>query len=220
MHVLGTPPAFVLSQDQTLRRNLGRGDHPPANRQVIILAFDWRAGFGGATSSTDWHQNRLTSLSVNWCLCALYRNARCDISSNRCASTSAWKLECGLRAPALAFRPLFRFQGAPGRVDASVRARRLFRHHRSGTTDRSCRVLHLQGVPTSGALRFEAECQPIGVFPARQTRGSMCSEPHRSAFPALAAEGQTSTGFPGCQLEIARVPDFSLWSPAPRCWIR
>ena len=23
LHVLGTPPAFVLSQDQTLRRNLG-----------------------------------------------------------------------------------------------------------------------------------------------------------------------------------------------------
>ena len=90
-----------------------------------------------------------------------------------------------------------------------VRARRLFRHHRSGTTDRSCRVLHLQGVPTSGALRFEAECQPIGVFPARQTRGSMCSEPHRSAFPALAAEGEPTTGFSSCQLEIGPCARFS-----------
>jgi hypothetical protein len=101
-----------------------------------------------------------------------------------------------------------------------VRARRLFRHHRSGTTDSDCRVLHLPSAPTSGALRFEAECQPSEVFPARQTHGLLGSEPHRSAFPALAAEGQTSTGFAGCQLEIARVPDFSLWCPAPRCRIR
>jgi hypothetical protein len=87
-----------------------------------------------------------------------------------------------------------------------VRARRLFRHHRSGTTDSDCRVLHLPSAPTSGALRFEAECQPIGVFPARQTHGLLGSEPHRSALPALAAEGQPSTGSGPCQLQIGRDP--------------
>jgi hypothetical protein len=50
LHVLGTPPAFVLSQDQTLRQNLG----PPKRTST------WRASFRG---STPW----LTGTSLTGC---------------------------------------------------------------------------------------------------------------------------------------------------------
>ena len=40
LHVLSTPPAFVLSQDQTLRRDCNNSPHPKARG----LLFIWKAG--------------------------------------------------------------------------------------------------------------------------------------------------------------------------------
>ena len=104
--------------------------------------------------------------------------------------------------------PFSRSTGSSGR--RGVRARRLFRHHRSGTTDSDCRVLHLRGGRRAESLRFEAECQLIEVFPARQTHESSSwfggSEPHRSAFPASAAEGEPITPHGTCQLMIGTDP--------------
>ena len=45
LHVLGTPPAFVLSQDQTLRRDLGRPEGVP--RSVCCRPQSRRIRVGG-----------------------------------------------------------------------------------------------------------------------------------------------------------------------------
>ena len=45
LHVLGTPPAFVLSQDQTLRRDLGRPEGLP--RSVCVRSQSRRIRVGG-----------------------------------------------------------------------------------------------------------------------------------------------------------------------------
>ena len=56
-------------------------------------------------------------------------------------------------------------------------------------------------VPTSGALRFEAECQPIGGFAARQTSGSMCPANRTGVrVPASAAERHLPR-LASCQLQ-------------------
>ena len=85
--------------------------------------------------------------------------------------------------------PFSRSTGSSGR--RGDRARRLFGHRRSGTTDSDCRVLHLPSAPTSGALRFEAECQPIGGFPARQTHGSDVLGTAPECAPRFGGGGRT-----------------------------
>src|SRR3954452_6908490 len=51
LHVLSTPPAFVLSQDQTLQQNLAKQTRPPAR---------------GAVASYIWHKpsNQKTKLDT------------------------------------------------------------------------------------------------------------------------------------------------------------
>ena len=111
LHVLGPPPAFVLSQDQTLRQNLG---HTPPKRRLP---------------------------SNQWCDATRGRRRRefevaRDTNPGRPGTGQWWSAGAGHRCPSVhieivqglprddsrssldsphwLFRPLFRFQGAPG----------------------------------------------------------------------------------------------------------
>src|SRR6186997_3552602 len=57
LHVLGTPPAFVLSQDQTLQLKCGTGDqgHRVANRRMSRAAPCEAAGLSLRDSPSGWH---------------------------------------------------------------------------------------------------------------------------------------------------------------------
>jgi hypothetical protein len=59
LHVLGTPPAFVLSQDQTLRRDLHRYRFPPQPSGEVETSFDRRAG-ACWSHDTDWRRHTVT----------------------------------------------------------------------------------------------------------------------------------------------------------------
>ena len=50
LHVLSTPPAFVLSQDQTLQLKVGAGGKPPVRLYQRLV---WLFGFGPARGGTE-----------------------------------------------------------------------------------------------------------------------------------------------------------------------
>ena len=93
LHVLSTPPAFVLSQDQTLReRYFLQRAVMPGKLQIAGYTYSatgmtgksdhpvrWRAGWIGLKHSTD--------------LLMGLRSARCSVFKDRCA------LAAGLAAP-------------------------------------------------------------------------------------------------------------------------
>ena len=111
LHVLGPPPAFVLSQDQTLRRNLGPA--PPKRFRP----------------SNQWCDSSRRG-------CRREFEADRDTNPVRPGTVQGWSTEVGHRCPSVQlklfrvcpattrdrqvdsphwlFRPLSRFQGAPG----------------------------------------------------------------------------------------------------------
>ncbi|CAB4773489.1 unannotated protein [freshwater metagenome] len=112
LHVLGTPPAFVLSQDQTLRRklspkaNLGTSNHFALTTKVVSAILESRCRSG--CSFIDWHRD--SSHSV-----LLIANCDCPLCLLLCVET---RVERRTRRrtkscfPHRLFRPLFCFQGA------------------------------------------------------------------------------------------------------------
>ena len=81
-----------------------------------------------------------------------------------------------------------------------IRARRLcWTPPEWGSTGSSCRVLHLQAAPTSGACGLKRSANLSGPFRAVKPVGLRSRMPHRSAFPASAAEGQPNTRRRRCQ---------------------
>ena len=91
LHVLSTPPAFVLSQDQTLHR-----DHAPGEPENDPLKSRRQRAL---TRSADWHQDGQAFVVVrcSQCIRLLRQAPRCDTENP---------------SPALALVPLFRFQRA------------------------------------------------------------------------------------------------------------
>ncbi len=112
LHVLSTPPAFILSQDQTLQQNRGRGVRPPRWPDDRQRSSASRSAAGGMNPwwccvLAVWPTRTYTSSSTGIRVAAGWvAGSRIDRQSDPAGP------EADLELPALAFCLLFRFQGA------------------------------------------------------------------------------------------------------------
>lgn len=147
----------------TIRRRTGRSSFRPSIGEPVSRGY---------LVFTDWHQNRLTCPFLVLCVHFTTIAAR---KSPRCTSASAWKLEHRQRSPALAFSssiPFSRSTESRGRMRPNSTETHILGCRRSDAHQQKLPGASPAAVvPTSGGLRFEAECQPIGDFAVRQTRG-------------------------------------------------
>ena len=116
LHVLSTPPAFILSQDQTLQQKRGR----PLDRQRVVSERPIRTGKGSCGRSV------LADLAEP----APYKGGGRPVSvllPAGCADSEIDRQFCKVtrrrpdELPALAFCLLFRFQGAEARARIKTR---------------------------------------------------------------------------------------------------
>ena len=116
LHVLSTPPAFILSQDQTLQQKRGR----PLDRQRVVSERSIRTGKGSCGRSV------LADLAEP----APYKGGGRPVSvllPAGCADSEIDRQFCRVtrrrpdELPALAFCLLFRFQGAEARARIKTR---------------------------------------------------------------------------------------------------
>jgi len=121
-----------------------------------------------------------TDLSVIWC-CVLFSTIA-TISSNRCASASAWKLEFGTRSPALAFSSSIPFSRST-KLSGCVHPRSTVKLEFAAitvvmSTGRS-RLLHLQPYSRqAGTCGLKRSANLAGLIAVRQTGGFNDCKPH------------------------------------------
>lgn len=69
LHVLSTPPAFVLSQDQTLRKKI-QTQHPKGHQTELILTVDCLLTIfnpkGIVSNPTNPKEGQARGQSINW----------------------------------------------------------------------------------------------------------------------------------------------------------
>ncbi len=64
LHVLGTPPAFILSQDQTLRLNFKKSTKKPLRPHCLVLKDRYLSGYPGKTEKRSYFYTIRFSLST------------------------------------------------------------------------------------------------------------------------------------------------------------